>query len=317
MVNFGSFEPLCRRMPAPWCNLFMRQLVTHSPGTLTGLSAIANLSIAPVGVNPTCGIPRIHTDGDGSLGNIANIIVCGLSFILVLLLIAGTHRRRAAVARVEFRFFLFLYLISLVFNLLTTGSIFEQGSKGLTIITSIHAGIISALFWALLGNAIVSTQVVEDGTISSLVPFYVLTLLFFVAGLYIALDVGFTISTKFGPSKPPEALNSIPLFVFTNIWPGVAALLYFILMVYVVLGLLKEVRPVWNYIIAATLFVLSQLDFYLLSEVICKGSNSKIDGSFVATILETATVFVLYLAWRSITEETWDEDDFYRNSVAL
>jgi hypothetical protein len=93
------------------------------------------------------------------------------------------------------------------------------------------------------------------------------------------------------------------------------------MMLYVVLGLLREVRPVCtsffsllprhpliapffsgNYIIAATLFVLSQLDFYLLSETICKGSGSKIDGSFVATILETATVFVLYLAWRSITE---------------
>jgi len=256
--------------------------------------------------------------GHGSnIGNIANIICCGVSFFVVLFILAKTHRRRAAVARVEFRFFLFIYLISLVFNLLTTGSIFEQGSKTLTILTAIHAGIVSALFWTLVGNAIVSTQLVEDGTPSSLVPFYFLTLAFFAAGLYIALDVGLTITAALGPSNPPEALNSVPLFVFTNIWPGAAALIYFVMMLYVVLALLREVRPVWNYIIAATLFVLSQLDFYLLSEVICKGSGSKIDGSFVATILETATVFVLYLAWRSITEENWDEDDYYRNSVAL
>jgi len=291
----------------------VRQLSIHSPSALTGLSS--NLVSAPVGVNPVCGIPRLNHGSQ--LGNIANIICCGISFFVVLFLLVKTHRRRAAVARVEFRFFLFLYLISLVFNLLTTGSIFEQGSKGLTVITAIHAGIVSALFWTLLGNAIVATQLVEDGTPSSLVPFYALTILFFVAGLYIALDVGLTITSKFGPSVPPEALNSIPLFIFTNIWPGVAALLYFITMLFVVVKLLRELRPVWNYIIAATLFVLSQLDFYLLSEVICKGSGSKIDGSFVATILETATVFVLYLAWRSITEENWDEDDYYRNSVAL
>lgn len=37
-------------------------------------------------------------------------------------------------------------------------------------------------------------------------------------------------------------------------------------------------------------------------QVICKGTDAKIDGSFVATILETASVVVLYLAWRSITE---------------
>jgi len=315
MGNFGSFEVLCRRMPAPWCNLFMRQLSVHSPGTLVNLGLSANLDSAPVGVNPSCGILRLNHGSD--TGNIANIVCCGVSFLVVLFIIGKTHRRRAAVARVEFRFFLFLYLISLVFNLLTTGSIFEQGSKTLTILTAIHAGIVSALFWTLVGNAIVSTQLVEDGTPSALVPFYALTVAFFVAGLYISLDVGLTFTSALGPSNPPEALNSIPLFVFTNIWPGAAALIYFIMMLYVVLGLLREVRPVWNYIIAATLFVLSQLDFYLLSETICKGSGSKIDGSFVATILETATVFVLYLAWRSITEETWDDDDYYRNSVAL
>jgi len=313
MVNFGSFEPLCRRMPAPWCNLFMRQLAIHSPTTLTGLSL--PIESAPVGVNPVCGILRLNHGSQ--LGNIANIICCGISFFVVLFLLFKAHQRRAAVARVEFRFFLFLYLLSLVFNLLTTGSIFEQGSKGLTVITAIHAGIVSALFWTLLGNGIIATQFVEDGTLSSLIPFYCLTVGFFVAGLYIALDVGLTITAALGPSQPAEALNSIPLFIFTNIWPGAAALLYFIIMLYVVLSLLREVRPVWNYIIAATLFVLSQLDFYLLSEVICKGSDSKIDGSFVATILETATVFVLYLAWRSITEETWDDEDYYRNSVAL
>jgi hypothetical protein len=81
-----------------------------------------------------------------------------------------------------------VYLISVIFNLLTTGSIFQQGSLHLTVLTAIHAGesiifefltlahthdtatgIVAALFWALLGNAIVATQVVEDGTPSSLI----------------------------------------------------------------------------------------------------------------------------------------------------
>ena len=76
----------------------------------------------------------------------------------------------------------------------------------------------------------------------------------------------------------------------------------------------------WFYILAATLFVLSQLNYFLLNkvrhivrmfdliaylasfQVICKGTDAKVDGSFIATILETASVAVLYLAWRSITE---------------
>lgn len=95
-------------------------------------------------------------------------------------------------------------------------------------------------------------------------------------------------------------------------------------MLYVVLGMLNEVRPVWYFVLAMVLFVLSQLDYFLLNKVICKvsvlpipppwcvageahvaraqGTSAKVDGSFVATILETAAVGVLYLAWRSITE---------------
>lgn len=78
----------------------------------------------------------------------------------------------------------------------------------------------------------------------------------------------------------------------------------------------------WFYILAAILFVLSQLDYFLLNkvrhdsqvvssnslkpfQVICRGSDAKVDGSFVATVLETASVAVLYLAWRSITEGEW------------
>ena len=73
-------------------------------------------------------------------------------------------------------------------------------------------------------------------------------------------------------------------------------------MTYIVLNILQEARPMFFYLLAAALFVLSQLDYFLLSRVICKGANGKTDGSFVATILETAAVGVLYLAWKSITE---------------
>ena len=41
-------------------------------------------------------------------------------------------------------------------------------------------------------------------------------------------------------------------------------------------------------------------------QVICNGTHAKIDGSFVATILETATVAVLYFAWCSITEGDYE-----------
>ena len=74
--------------------------------------------------------------------------------------------------RIEIRIFLILYLLTLPFQLLTTGSVLQQGTKALVIITAIHAGLVAALFWGLLANALVATQVVEDGTSGSLVVSY-------------------------------------------------------------------------------------------------------------------------------------------------
>ena len=54
-------------------------------------------------------------------------------------------------------------------QLITNGSLLEQGTTPLVALTAVHAGFVVALFWALLANAIVATQVVEDGTLSSLV----------------------------------------------------------------------------------------------------------------------------------------------------
>ncbi|KZS97480.1 hypothetical protein SISNIDRAFT_450294 [Sistotremastrum niveocremeum HHB9708] len=318
MTRFGSFAALCKDIPMPWCNLFVRQLSKHSPQTL--LPPSSNFTLAPVGVNPSCAINRISQPGSfggTSLGNIAQIIACAACFFFVVFLIIKVSRRRAAVGRVEFRIFLMIYLLSLPLNLLTTGSVLKQGSLPLVILTAVHAGVVAALFWALLANGIVSTQVVEDGTLSSLIPFYALIIAFFAATTYISLDVALTITHSFGPSNPPEDLESIPLFVLTNIWPGAATLIFFAIMLYIILGILREIRPIWFYILAFTIFVLSQLDYYLLSKTICVGTKAKIDGLFVATLLETAAVGVLYLGWTSITEDAWDENDYYRNSIGL
>jgi len=299
---------LCRDTPSyTWCNLFYRQLLDRAPQVFTNAS-LPTVS-AGMGVNPICTIPRVGHNG--SLGNIANIVVCALSMVFVAVLIWVTNKRKAAVGRIELRTFLSLYFLTLPLQLVTTGGIIEQGSTALVAITAVHAGTVAALFWSLLANGLVATQVVEDGTPSSLVPFYAIAIAFFAATTYISLDIALHITSVFGPSTPPQSIRSISLFVLTSIWPAVTVVVYFGLMAYIVLAVLNEVRPMWFYILSATLFVLSQLDYFLLSKVICKGSSSKVDGSFVATFLETAAVGVLYLAWKSITEESWDEDAYY------
>ncbi|KAF8522916.1 chitin synthase III catalytic subunit [Hysterangium stoloniferum] len=309
-VSFGDFSSLCHIVPSyPWCNLFYRQLQDNFPNITLTPPAIAG-----VGVNPSCAIPLMDTSQSPErLGNIANVVMCAVSVFVVAALIGLAWRRQAAVARVEMVVFLSMYLVTLPLQLLTTGSILRQGSQALVALTAVHAGVVAALFWTLLGCALVSMQVVEDGTLSSLVPLVVFILAFFGITTYISLDVALTIthSGTFGPSNPPLALHSIPIFVLTSMWPGIAALLYFGIMSYVVLGILREVRPLWYYVLAAVLFVLSQLDYFLLSKVICNASSGKVDGSFIATLLETLAVGVLVWGWKSITEDTWDDETYY------
>lgn len=308
MTRFGDFEPLCRNTPSyPWCNLFYRELQHHAPAFLIGASA--NTTSAPVGINPKCGIPRVGFDS--SIGNIANILACSFSILVLLFLIVRCNGRKAAVGRIELRAFLILYLFTLPLQLITTGSFLEQGTTSLVVFTAIHAGAVAALFWTLLGNALVATQIVEDGTPSSLIPFYIFTGIFMVATTYISLDVALTITSTLEPGNPPDSLHSTALFILTSIWPGAAALLYFILMIWIVVRRLREQRPFVFYVLAGVLFVLAQLAYFLLSRPICSGTNAKIDGSFLATALETATVIVLYLAWQGITEDYWGEDVYF------
>ncbi|KAG6843971.1 hypothetical protein H0H87_011252 [Tephrocybe sp. NHM501043] len=117
-------------------------------------------------INPTYFIPPIVTP---HLGKIAYILACGLSFIFTLLLIWLAHRRKAAVGRIEMRTLLGIYAVTLPLNAITTGAFQQQGSTALFVLTALHAGFVAAFFWALLANALVATQVVEDGTWSSLV----------------------------------------------------------------------------------------------------------------------------------------------------
>ncbi|KAH9955823.1 chitin synthase III catalytic subunit [Russula dissimulans] len=328
MTRFGDFEPLCRNIPSmSVCNLFYRELSRNAPTLLIGASA--NPSSAPVGVNPKCGIPRVGFEN--SIGNIANILACSFSILVTLWLIVRCNQRKAAVGRIEFRALLLVYLLTLPLQLVTTGSFLEQGTTTLVVFTAIHAGAVAVFFWMLLGNALVATQVVEDGTPSSLIPFYVFTAFFMAATTYISLDVAFTITSTFEPGDPKDSLHSVALFILTLIWPGAcvpppflpvlcmisdvltgsAALLYLILMVWIVAGRLHERRPLIYYALAGILFILSQLAYFLLSRPICDGTNAKIDGSFIATALDTATIVMLYLGWQGITEEYWVDNEYY------
>jgi hypothetical protein len=116
-----------------------------------------------------------------------------------------------------------------------------------------------------------SISLIQICSDNALQPYYIFTIIFFAVTTYISLDVALGITTAVGGlSSPPESLHSIPLFVLTSIWPAACAIVYLILMTYIVLQVLNETRPMVYYILSAALFILSQLAWFLLNRVICK-----------------------------------------------
>lgn len=307
MVQFGEFKGLCNQASSyALCNLFYIQVQREAPGVLGSSS---QLPFAPIGVNPECGIFKLHTVEGSSLSNIANNVLCGVGFVVTAFLLWGCQKRIAAVGRVEFRALLATYLISLLLQLLTGGALLEQGTQAIGALTAIHCGIVASLFWVLLWYAFTTIQVLEDGQTASILIMHIGQFAFFFVTMFIALATAFGFTSAFGSlSNPPDALRNVPLFVLTSIWPGVAAILSFVIIVWVVLHVLHERRPFWIYLGAAIAFCVAQV--FRLSPVgvsICESSNHRVDGTFIATFLETVSIVAMYYGWADMTKASWDD----------
>ena len=61
-------------------------------------------------------------------------------------------------------------------------------------------------------------------------------------------------------------------------------------------------------------FALSQGALWALSQVVCIRTDSKIDGSWISTVCVMISMIFLYLGWKSVTEDYWDEVNTERMS---
>ncbi|GAA5823031.1 hypothetical protein JCM5353_007864 [Sporobolomyces roseus] len=320
LFGFGDFDYACRNIPSlPICNLFFRQLLHNPSGQsapasqLLGFPDAASpefnqlLSTYGVGVNSACYIPRAGFTGglEGRLGNIANLILCGIAVLVGLGLAAAALRRTAAVGRVEITVLFVMYALVQGAQLADNSALLRAGSVALTWITAAHVGLLVGLFWVLVWVAFLSLQVVEDGTLLSLIPMFAIGTVLTVGSGYIAADVGLTI-TDFFQSSPPQQLHSVWLFVLTIIWPAAAAFIYFVIQAGVVVRVLREKKPLFTLLASAISFILAQAAYYALSHRICTGTNARIDGSWIATLLETVSIGLIFAAWQMVTEDDWE-----------
>lgn len=89
----------------------------------------------------------MHAAGgaEGSLGNIANIILCAISVIVGLVLAFQAGQRAAAVGRVEMRILFLLYALVQGAQLVDTGAFLRAGGTALTWVSAVHLGLVVGL----------------------------------------------------------------------------------------------------------------------------------------------------------------------------
>lgn len=189
-------------------------------------------------------------------------------------------------------------------------------------------------------SVFLQVQLIEDGTLASIIPWSIISILFFIGFTFICLDTGFSISGYFDANDPSK-LHNDALYVFLFIFCGLFVLFSVLVGLWVSGMFLRERRPLCKFIFkcsylfyivtdslshyACTLFfpqkqtktvlysgalfffILSQAALWGLSQIVCINSNSKIDGSFLSTLCTIISVLFFYFAWKSVTEDAWDE----------
>lgn len=294
-TEFGDFLPICRNAMLPICNL----LIT-----------------AP----PTCTQKRLMITADQSIGNIADLAVSVVTFLMMFIVLFKTYTKFAAVGRKEMNILFFWYMLILVVQIVTTADFLPRPSVVLSYLSAIQIGLIVAFFWTLFINGLVGYQLMEDGTAYTTYSTLISGILVAAGASYIAIDTAYGYSKFFGDGVlnnstgsflpyNETSTKSIPLFVLYIVWPIVASGLYFVLQLTLVMKDLGQRKPLIWLTLTAVLFAGSQVLRIAVSNLICTAANNLIDGSFLSTFVSFLAIVVLFVYWSSITEDEWDEMD--------
>ncbi|KAH6850923.1 chitin synthase III catalytic subunit [Chaetomium sp. MPI-CAGE-AT-0009] len=287
-TKFGNFNEFCRDTTLPVCNLL------SSTKDQTG----------PWG---GCELRGIDLPGDGHLGNLGSIIICGIAIAVSVLLLLRSERKRAAVGRREMQAFLVGYILISICEIFSVGD-FPLDSKVRLAFSAIHIGAIAATTWILFLNGVVGYQLMDDGTPFSLGLLAGSSLLFLIGVGYIALDTGFSFTGYWNSSLEDANNRHIALYVLYLLLPLLWVVLYFVLETVLVLKVLGETRPMMFLVAAAVAFAAGQVFNFVVSPYICNGTSQAIDGALFQTLFTLVSVVLVWLFWSSITEDDWPMD---------
>ncbi|KAF2397210.1 hypothetical protein EJ06DRAFT_559325 [Trichodelitschia bisporula] len=291
--QYGYFHDFCRDSgnryaTIPVCNLF-----NESP---------AKGGSDSIGFGG-CELRGISLSNGKHLANLGSILFAAIAILVTLFLLWRSNRKKAAVGRREMQLFLIGFIIIEICEIFTIGG-FPLNGRVRRGFSAVHIATVVSTIWILMLNGLVGFQLLEDGTALSMGLILGSAACFFIGTGYIALDTTFQWTHFFDIAL--EAPNrSYPLYTLYQLAPLVFLVVYFILQAYLVLKVLREMRPMIYLSAAALLFALGQIFQYVISVHICDGTNGKINGGMFETLFTLLAVVMVWVFWSSITEDDW------------
>jgi hypothetical protein len=151
-------------------------------------------------------------------------------------------------------------------------------------------------------NGIVGFQLLEDGTLVSMLLTFGSSLILFIGTGYIACDTAFSWTPSWESSleQPNQAYALYTLYLLA---PLIFLVIFFLLESYLVLRVLGEKRPMVYLLAAALFFAIGQIFQFVISVHICNGTKGKINGGMFETFWTLLAVGTIWKFWSSITED--------------
>eukprot|EP00158_Paraphelidium_tribonemae_P001517 Partr_v1_DN24501_c0_g1_i1_m19680 putative Export control protein len=277
-VEFGNFTDICTKANLPICNLW-----------------------SPI-LQRTCTGGKLAVGGT-QLASFGDLLISGISVILMLLIIYRTHVKYAAVGRKEMNILFSFFLIGSILKVIASTGLVTS-TPG-TIIAALQVGFVVGFFWVLLMNGLVGFQLVEDGAALSFFGILASGLVWVAVGTIFSLDISQSLlhaGTSTGYYK------STTMFGLYFLFPLVTALGYLILQTVLVAKNLGDQKPLISLYAAAVFFIASQVLTFGVSMEVCRASKI-LEGTVIATFFDLASLVFIYRFWDSITEDDWDNID--------
>ncbi|ORZ39589.1 chitin synthase III catalytic subunit [Catenaria anguillulae PL171] len=265
-TSVGSFFDICRTASVlPVCSAFV--LRGDKQCTLQGV-----------------------TLGTTKITDVVDVGMCVIALILTVYIAFRTHSKYAAVGRSEMGILNLLFFMIFAIQIVSVGGWMTSEPellRDLLLWTSIgHTALIATAGWVVLLNGIVGFQFVPDGSPKSVYS--------------IAFRHG---PWHFGHFVPGPALASVPLMVLVLVIPAVAAVLYTVLQVVLVVTQLSARRPLSTRVLLVHAFLCQT--WLMLAMSLCNGKAFN-------TLFTLVAFALMHKYWSEITEDEWEdfEDQF-------